>query len=239
MIANAHGWQVLCPVPIEVEWNGGSAATDIEVRALKALPGDRPVEHFCRSHFSRGIITFHLDYIFRTDSGWDLLATGPFNRPKENAYPLTGVIEADWLPYPFTMNWQVLRPGRVVFDEGEPFCFLFPIKKQALLECAPEIRRLSDDPELHCQHAAFRVSRDEFMKQFTASDPAAIKEAWQRHYFFGQHPDGTRADNHINKLRLKEPIDCRMNSIPMNASLSFSAIDVASSKEHSRSEMGR
>jgi hypothetical protein len=142
-IANAHGWEVLCPIP---KWNGGPAVEDLTIRPLKALSGGRPVDHFCRSNFSRGIVTFHLDYIFRTDSGWDLLATGPFNHPKENAYPLTGIIEADWLPYPFTMNWQVLRPGRVMFEEDEPFCFIFPIKKQALLDCEPEILWLSRTP---------------------------------------------------------------------------------------------
>ena len=174
------------------------------------------MEHFCRSNFSRGIITMHVDYIFRSEPGWDLLATGPFNRPKENAYPLTGIIEADWLPYPFTMNWQILRPGCTVFEEGEPFCSVFPIAKQALIECEPEIRRLSDDLELSRQHQAFRASRDEFMKRFHAGDPEAFRQAWQRHYFLGRHPDGTAVDDHLNKLRLKEPVDRRREpaSIP-------------------------
>ena len=208
-IANAHGWDVLCPAPVEIEWNGGPAVGDITIRALKPLPGGRPVEHFCRSNFSRGIVTLHVDYIFRTEPGWDLLATGPFNSPKENAYALTGIMEADWLPYPFTMNWQILRPGRVVFEEGEPICSIFPIAKQALLDCEPEIHRLSDDIELSRQHQAFRESRDEFMKRFHAGDPDAIRQAWQRHYFLGRHPDGTTVDDHLNKLRLKEPIDRR------------------------------
>src|SRR5436853_42262 len=116
-IANAHGWEVLCPIPIEIEWNGGPEIADLTVRALKVLPGSQELPHFCASHFSRGIVTFQVDYLFRTDPGWDLLATGPFNRPKDNAAPLTGIIETDWLPYPFTMNWQILRPGRARFEE--------------------------------------------------------------------------------------------------------------------------
>jgi len=28
------------------------------------------------------------------------------------------VIETDWLPDPFTMNWQMTRPGTVRFREG-------------------------------------------------------------------------------------------------------------------------
>src|SRR5688572_9496514 len=120
-IANAYGWHVLCPVPIEIEWNGGRAVDDLTVRALKPLLGGAPVHYFCRSHFSCGIVTMHVDYVFRPDPGWNLLATGPFNSPKENAYPLTGLVDTDSLPYPFTMNWRLFRPGRLRFEEGEPF----------------------------------------------------------------------------------------------------------------------
>jgi hypothetical protein len=208
-IANAHGWEALCPGPIEIEWNGGPSVDDLVVRALKPLPGDQPVDHFCRSNFARGIATFHLDYLFRTDPGWDLLATGPFNRPKDNAAPLTGIIETDWLPYPFTMNWQLLRPGRILFEEDEPFCFIFPIPKQALLDCQPEIRALSEDSELSRQHEEFRLARDSFMQKFNAGDAETIRQAWQRYYFVGRHPDGTEAAGHLNKLRLKEPVDRR------------------------------
>jgi len=222
-IANSHGWELLCPIPVEITWNGGPGVGDLTIRGLKALPGGRPIEHFCRSNFSQGIATFHLDYIFRTERGWDLLATGPFNYPMENAYPLTGIIEADWLPYPFTMNWQILRPGRVLFGENEPFCFIFPIPKQALIDCQPEIIRLTDDPELARQHDAFRASRDEFMKRFHAGDPTAARQAWQRHYFVGRHPDGTLAEDHINKLRLKPPVDRRA---PMRLSTSMSMVGV-------------
>jgi hypothetical protein len=185
------------------------AIDDLVVRARKPLPGGNAVEDLCRSNFARGVATFHLDYLFRTDPGWDLMATGPFNRPKDNAAPLTGIIETDWLPYPFTMNWQLLRPGRVVFEEDEPFCLIIPIRKQALIGCQPEIRSLSDDPELSRQHEEFRVARDAFMQRFLAGDAAAIKQAWQRYYFLGRHPDGTEADNHLSKLRLLDPVDLR------------------------------
>ena len=208
-IANANGWEVLCPVPIDVEWNGGPAVADLTVKALKPLPGGRPIEHFCCSNFSRGIVTLHTDYLFVTEPGWDLLATGPVNDPKDNAYPLTGIMESDWLPYPFTMNWQIMRPGRVRFEEDEPFCFVSPVPKQALLDCDVEIHRLSDDPELSAQHDAFRNSREEFMQRIEAGDQGAVRQAWQRYYFIGQHPDGTQIEGHLNKLRLSEPVDRR------------------------------
>jgi hypothetical protein len=208
-IANAHGWFVLSPSAFEVEWNGGARVEDLVVRPLEEFPDKRPFEHFARTNFGHGIVTLHTDYIFRTEPGWDLLASGPYNMPKENCYALTGIIEADWLPYPFTMNWKLVKPGTVRFEAGEPFCFVYPIPKQALLETQPEIHRLADEPELLRQHEAFRVARDEFMKRVRAGEPAAIKQAWQRYYFTGRHPDGAKVDGHVNRMRLREAVDVR------------------------------
>jgi hypothetical protein len=208
-IANAFGWEVLCPIPVEIRWNGGMAKEDIDVIGLKELPGGAPVDHFCRSNFSRGIITFHLDYVIETERDWGILATGPFNDPKEGATPLAGVIESDWLPYPFTMNWQLTRPGITRFEEGEPFCFFLPVPLRLLPETELQIHRIADDEDLEARHNQFRDARNEFMARINAGDQDAIKEAWQRHYFVGRHPDGVLAPEHLNKLRLGEPVDVR------------------------------
>jgi len=209
-IANASGWEVLCPIPLEIRWNGGMAKEDIEIIGLKDLPGGAPIEHFCRSNFSRGIITFHLDYVIETEADWGILATGPFNDPKPGAAPLTGIIETDWLPYPFTMNWQLMEPGITRFEEGEPFCFFLPIPLRTLPNTELQIDRLSDDRALQARHDQFRDARNDFMARVNAGDQEAIKEAWQRHYFVGRHPDGALAPEHLNKLRLREPVDVRV-----------------------------
>jgi Family of unknown function (DUF6065)/2OG-Fe(II) oxygenase superfamily len=213
-IANSFGWEVLCPIPVEIRWNGGMAVEDIKVIGLKELPGQVSVDHFCRSNFSRGIITFHLDYVIETEPGWGILATGPFNDPRPTASPLSGVVESDWLPYPFTMNWQLTEPGITRFEEGDPFCFFLPVPRRVLPSTELEIHRMADDPELQARHDQFRLARDDFMRRVRAGDQAAIKEAWQRHYFVGRHPDGVLGSEHLNKLRLKEPTDKRA---PRNA----------------------
>lgn len=204
-IANAHGWDVLCPVPLEITWNGGPLVSDLTIRATEPLPDSAPLEHFTRSNFSRGILTLHTGYLFRTPPGWNLLATGPFNKPKPGIAPLTGIIETDWLPYPFTMNWQMLGPGTVRFEKDEAFCTLVPIPKDYLQNWDVVTHDLKDDPVLECEQNAFKEARDAFMVRFNARDPEALKQAWQRHYFVGRHPDGRIVDNHTNKLRLAEP----------------------------------
>jgi hypothetical protein len=171
-LANAYGWDILCPVPIAIHWNGGPALADLTIKALKPLPGGGPVQYFCRSHFSSGIVTMHVDYVFRTDPGWSLLATGPFNSPKANAYPLTGIIDSDRLSYPFTMNWQVLHAGDVRFEEGEPFCSIFPVRMETVAACRPEMRMISDDPELQREYEALRTAREGRLSRRSLVAPA-------------------------------------------------------------------
>ncbi|HMZ02762.1 MAG TPA: DUF6065 family protein, partial [Burkholderiaceae bacterium] len=57
------------------------------------------------SHFGSGILTFSLPYLFRTSPGYGMLVRGPTNCAKDGAAPLDGIVETDWAPYSFTMNW--------------------------------------------------------------------------------------------------------------------------------------
>jgi hypothetical protein len=196
-IANTAGWELSCPAALELEWNGGPAASDLAVRALTPLPGGRPIGYFCHSHFTHGIVTFFPSYLFATEPGWDLAVSGPFNQPKDNACPLTGIVEADWLAYPFTMNWQLLRPGTVRFEAGEPFCLIFPLQLEALAQTRVEILRLADNPALAAEHRALREARERAWPQRQSS------------YFFGRHGDGRPAARHRGRLRLAEPVDRR------------------------------
>jgi hypothetical protein len=205
-IANSHGWEILSPCAFEVTWTGGVPALATTVKALDGYPD---LAQFAVSHFAYGIVTFHLGYLFRTERGWDLFASGSLNNPKDGIAPLTGVIEADWLPYPFTMNWQMTRPGTVRFDKDEPVCMIFPVPHGALQDVEPEIVELDSAPEVKQQTMEWKERRDEFMKKLTAREPQAMKNAWQRYYFLGRMPDGTSPAQHLSKLRVPTPVDRR------------------------------
>lgn len=206
-IANAHGWTIGAPCDLEIAWDGGHHAFNLKTRALDGFPG---VEKYAVSHFAFGIVTFNLGWLFRTPPGWNLYAGGPLNGPKDGIAPLTGIVETNWLPYPFTMNWQMTRPGAVRFDKGEPVCMIFPVPSRAIETFEPEIRRLADDEALAGQAYAWKARRDDFMRRFARSDPATLAEAWQKYYFLGKLPDGTAAPaDHLNKLRAPTPVDRR------------------------------
>lgn len=205
-IANSHGWEILSPCAFEATWTGRTPANAI---TLRALDGYAHLPQFAVTHFAYGIVTFHLWYLFRTEPGWDLFASGSLNSPKDGIAPLTGVIETDWLPYPFTMNWQMTRPGTVRFDKDEPVCMVFPVPHGTLQDIEPEIVDLDSVPEVKQQTMDWKERRDEFMRKLNARDPKTMKDAWQRYYFLGKMPDGSTPAQHLSKLRVPAPVDKR------------------------------
>lgn len=204
-MANTSGWELLCPFGFTAEWNGGKLTTDITIQLDRPNPESA---HTVQSHFSHGVLTFHTGYLFRTKPGWSMWTGGPPNLPKDGIYPLTGLVETDWLPFPFTMNWLFTRPGRIRFEKNEPFCFI-TLQEQKPLDAVEPVRRsLASDLPLSRQYDAWREQRDEFNKKLGQQDPATVKEAWQRFYFKGEMPAAAAAPapaNHLSKRRLKTP----------------------------------
>ncbi len=201
-MANTTGWEILCPVGFTAEWNGGPEQSDIILTPERPFPH---FQHFVQSHFSRGVVTMHTGYMFRTPPGWAMWAMGAPNHVKDGIQPLCGLIETDWLPFPFTMNWTFTRPGKIRFAKGEPFCFITLVEHRKLDKFEPVLKSLNSDPVLKGQYDAWQTKRSEFNKALARRDPATIKEAWQRFYFKGELPDetGPAPVDHVNKRRLK------------------------------------
>jgi hypothetical protein len=203
-MANTSGWEILCPFSFTAEWNGQPYKESITVTPDRPQPN---VKEYVVSHFSGGTLTFHTGYLFRTRPGWVMWTSGAPNHVKDGIQPLTGLVETDWLPFPFTMNWIFTRPGRIRFEKGEPFCFITLIQQKPLDQVEPIQRSLASEPPLKEQYEAWRTRRDEFNKRLNRLEPEAIKEAWQRFYFKGELPDdtGPPPKDHVNKRRLKPP----------------------------------
>lgn len=127
--------------------------------------------------------------------------------PKDGIYALSGLVETDWLPFPFTMNWKMTRPGKVVFEKGESFCFFTLNQHHKLEDITPKIRNIDSDPALKKDYELWTTSRTDFLKNLADKDPDTMKEGWQRHYMQGKSPDGEDgSDDHTTKRRLKFPV---------------------------------
>ncbi|MEM6383439.1 MAG: DUF6065 family protein [Pseudomonadota bacterium] len=204
-IANATGWEVSVPVGLRVSWNGGDKIDDMRVEALK--PEEQPrVDRLAGSHFGSGVLTFHTGYVMRTSEGWGLWARGAPNTLKDGIAALDGLIETDWLPFPFTMNWKFTRPGIVTFNEGDVYCFVTPTPHHALEAIEPTMVPLDSDPHLRAEYEGWSEARADFNAKLHAREPEAMKQGWQRNYMHGRMLDGAPAPvKHATKRKLKAP----------------------------------
>jgi hypothetical protein len=199
-IANAHGWVVLNPAAFIAEWNGGPGLDAIAIRPLvKGAP------MVASSHFGAGVLTFNVNGLLRTEPGYDLMVTGPFNRPKDAIQPLTGIVETDWAPFTFTMNWKFTRKHTpVAFEKGEPFCMLFPVQRGLVEAVEPEMRALASDPEVHAAYMEWSESRRAFNEGLKVPGSEAQAERWQKDYFRGSDRFGDGPpDDHRTKVRAR------------------------------------
>ena len=200
-IANAHGWEVLSPCTFDAVWNGEANVEAITIQAEPGVePGRAPL-----SQFGQGVITFHIEGIFRTPPGWNLWIGGSPNRAKDGISPLNGIIETDWSPFTFTMNWRFTRPGHWVhFDAMEPIGFLFPVQRAAIEAFAPKFERLDADPATMERFQAWSRARDEFHQRMASEPPRTPSDRWQKHYYRGvDMGGGSLVKDHRAKLRLK------------------------------------
>lgn len=197
-IANAHGWEILNPRRFSAVWDGRPEQDAIQI---SCFGGPAPAI----SHFGSGVLTFHVNALFKTEEGVNLWVGGPPNRPKDGIFPLTGIVETDWSPYTFTMNWLFTRPGQTVtFEYGEPFAFFFPLSIELIEATEPVVRPLSDDTPLEANHAAWVGSRREFNSTLSTPESPAAKQKWQKRYHRGINPDGTPGSlEHRTKIRLR------------------------------------
>ena len=199
-IANAHGWEVLSPCGFEAVWDGGTGTEAVTLR----LDADASPERAPVSLFGQGIITFHIEGLFRTPAGWNLWVGGSPNRPKDAIQPLSGVVETDWSPFTFTMNWRFTRPRHPVrFEAFEPIAFLFPVERATLEAFRPRFAPIDDDPALKQRFADWSRARDEFHRRMATEPPRAGADKWQKHYYRGVDVSGeTLVADHRAKLRL-------------------------------------
>lgn len=198
-IANAHGWLILNEAPFTACWNGDPGIDGVTV---KAVAPDGAV--LAESHFGSGVLTFSVRALFRTEPGYDLLVTGPFNQPKDAIQPLTGIVETDWSPFTFTMNWKFTRKlTTVAFERDEPFCMIFPIQRGVIEQVEPEIRSLAEEPDVHAAYTAWADSRKVFNEELKVAGSEAQAAKWQKHYFQGVGSFGAVPPDHRTRLHLK------------------------------------
>jgi hypothetical protein len=200
-IANAHGWLILNDAPFVAQWNGAASLDAIRIEATES----EGVSLLAASHFGHGVLTFHVNGLFKTDPDYDLWVTGPTNMIKDGIAPLTGVVETDWSPFTFTMNWLFTRKNTpIAFERDEPMCMIFPMPRGLIEKVEPEFRTIESNPEVEQAYRAWVASRLKFNEELKVRGSQAQTEKWQKEYFSGRAVSTINAPaNHRTKVKAK------------------------------------
>jgi len=214
MMANQNGWWLLNNYPVRMMWHGGRHKHAIKIQyhpdiaPYAATGANKGMPAYPTSDFGEGVVTWRMPFVFRTAPGYNLLVRGPANLAKDGIAPLEGLVETDWAPMTFTVNWRFTRPDVwVTFDAGEPIAMLVPQRRGELETFAPEVTPISDDPEVHDLWWAWNKARNWF-NATPSDDPQQYREnareTGQNSYTRGELPDGSTAPEHQTRMKLKK-----------------------------------
>jgi len=165
-VANSFGWEILNPISFDATWNGDIGYQNaIKFNFCIESEEDNTFiqKNSISSHFGNGIITFsYLGFIFRTSEGHNLFVKGPTNHFKHGAQALEAIVETDWLPYTFTLNWKLTKPNETVqFFRGEPLATIFPIPRYYLESFDAIDQREDPNSDFSKEHRSWAKMREE------------------------------------------------------------------------------
>jgi hypothetical protein len=194
-MANHAGWFIHSPFAFTAVWTGDVAPSAVSLTFDQNAGGAAAA---IISHFGNGIVTFGLPFLFRTPSGIGLLVRGAPNWPVINFSPLEGLVETDWNPASFTMNWKIMEANKPVrFEKEWPVCFVQPFDLN-LPEGLGAVRKpLGDTPEIQEDHLAWKHSRAAFMESVERN-----RGGWQKDYFQGIDAKGRPVESHRTRFKL-------------------------------------
>jgi len=200
VMANSLGWFLINNVPCEMEWDGTEPSSGLKIWATEELTENE--KYFLpSSHFGSGVVTFHAEFMFWTEQKISIITKGPANMPKHGIQALEGVVETDWLPYPFTMNWKMTAKNtRVRFERGEPIAQIIPWPLDLIDQMEPEILSLQTNPELYAKYEDYRKKRGAFNEQFKYDGKKR-----QKYYVRGEDSLGNKyGENHRTDWKTKQ-----------------------------------
>lgn len=191
--ANQLGYNIIYQNETEVIWNENADYSDIEINHIKQD------ENFCGCgvHFEIDILTFTFPLLFRTSPGWGLLVSGPANNPIDGLYPLEGLVETNWLPFTFTMNFKIIEKNKLIrIKQYTPICRILPYPLNLNQKTNLTFSNLQDDKKLFADYNAWSKAREDF------NDKGTLNSTSNRQFFYrdGKDPSGNFIAEGMHKL---------------------------------------
>ena len=198
IIANEMGWDIIGQSSFKAIWNGDLTKDSILIQyADEAEPGNQQVA----SHFGHGVLTFIPEYLFQTEGSHNLYIKGIPKLIKDGIQALEGVVETDWLPFSFTMNWKFTRPNVwVEFLKGEPVARIMPYPRHYIEEFNPCIKWLDSNPQLEKEFKIWELDRNNHNERLATGAPHTM----EKDYFKGIDKQKRKFEYHQKKINLKD-----------------------------------
>jgi len=112
--ANVHGWELILPQDVVVQWDGGNSVPTI-------ISGGEYQGRQLAYGGIVGMVSFSVGWAFGTEDGYETWISGSPNYFIEGASPLSAVIPSSWWPDEFQMNWIIQKIGEpITFPAGMP-----------------------------------------------------------------------------------------------------------------------
>jgi hypothetical protein len=191
LIAGELGWDLILTEDYVINWNGGKAPQDISIKTEEKNP-------FIFSNFGNGILTFKIPYLIELEENTFLWVKGPNNNPlSTELYPTEGLVEADWFPSNFGIDYKILVKNKdIVLKKNSAFCRLVPYPKNYIEKFNPQYSLLKDNPTFFENHVAYQQTNRFFF--------------WSK-YFLTAYINGILGDekvkNFVPKIKLTTPKD--------------------------------
>ncbi len=193
-IANQYGWICHNIKTFTATWNGGMSQDSLSIMQENGEP-----TRIALSHFGHGIITIPTDFLIKTPENVSIYIRGVSNYNYENVYPLDGIVESDWLPFTFTMNYKFTKPGSITFKKGDPIFMFFPIDRTYIENFDIVQKSIFSNTELMNKYSKYGEARSDYIKNDTTNKG-------QKFYVTGNVVDEKATiSNHKRKLKLKKP----------------------------------
>ena len=155
---------------------------------------------------------------FRTEPGFDLMIQGPPNNPVRGATPFSGLVETDWVLTSPAIHWQITEPDRAVrFRKGDAMAQIFPVRRGDAEAFEPEIRSVSDEPEIAAYMEQWYAQRRAFNAALKDPESEERRMKWPGHYRRGTDIFDKKASPETHRTRLRMPqFEDRRRSEPDN-----------------------
>jgi len=169
-VANELGVDILCPMDVTYEWDGGDEKASVNITNGKEI---------ATSHFGLGSLTFNLGYIWKLPKQAEkqLLFMPVPNEFDRRFTAMTALIEPAALTYPIYLTLKLTEPGKHTIKKGTR------LGRVIIVDARENTRFSVKITDKLPKAVAGELAESRRIRTAHAEDKSPDKKMWTRFYF--------------------------------------------------------